>query len=101
MPDEGALAELREYPNWPPRLEALAVQAAALGHLKDAAEKARAQTFRDAISHVVPTAPIPAARKPISVYRASEHWEATFYRHLERELRTVLGLPINLASDSG
>jgi hypothetical protein len=68
---------------------ALAVEAAAVGHLKDADERARAQTFRDALSRVVPSTRIPVARVPFSVYRTWENWEETF--HGPSRARTLEG----------
>lgn len=106
MADEDVLANLRRYQSWPAWLDDLAVRGAAIGRLSEANAKAEALRSQDVVSSShssvrispAPSVRISPARVPISEYSNLPNRLATFYYHLGRELRRVLGLPINLAS---
>jgi hypothetical protein len=98
MADEDVLANLRRYQSWPAWLDDLAVRGAAIGRLGEANARAEALRNQDLVSSSHSKVRISPARMPISEYRDLPNRLATFYYHLGRELRRVLGLPINLAS---
>ena len=99
MGDEDVLAELRGYRDWPPTpaLEKLAVEASPRGLLRKSFNTAHTLAAQDSVSMAVSSATIaPRVRPP--AFSASGSWDATFYCHLERELRKALGLPIDFSS---
>ena len=100
MGDEDVLAELRGYWDWPPTpaLEKLAVEASPRGLLRKPFNTAHTLAAQDSVSIAVSSATIAPARVPPSAFSASSSWDATFYCHLERELRKALGLPIDFST---
>ena len=108
MSDDDVLQNLRENPHWPRRgrLDALAVKAAMIGQLRAARdwaeeltnEWAEEPTNEALASSSVSSEAIAAAPVPLGEYSHLPNRLATFYSHLEHELRTVVG-PINPTPD--
>lgn len=107
MGDEDVLETLRANPHWPRRgrLDALAVKGAAIGQLRaarDWAEEltgwAEELTNEGPVSDSVSSVTIGPDQVPFGEYSHLPNRLATFYTHLENELRTVIG-PISLTTD--
>jgi hypothetical protein len=108
MADDDVLQNLRENPHWPRRgrLDALAVKAAMIGQLRAARDWAEELTNEWAeeltnealVSSSVSGGAIAPAQVPLGEYSHLPNRLATFYTHLEHELRTVVG-PINPTPD--
>jgi len=100
MADEDVLQNLRENPHWPRRgrLDALAVKGAMIGQLRAARDWAEELTNEELDSSSVSSATILPPQVPVGEYSHLPNRLATFYTHLENELRTVVG-PINPMSD--
>ena len=98
MTDGNALVMLRGYLDWPARLDALAVRAAAIGRLAEANAKAEARTNEGLVASSVSSVTIAPSQVPNGNYSNRPNRSATFYHNLESELRFVLGLPPDLTS---
>jgi len=100
MADEDVLETLRKNPHWPRRgrLDALAVKAAAIGQLRAARDWAEELTNEGLVSNSASGVTIEPTPDPIGEYSHVPNRLATFYAHLENELRAVVG-PIKLTSD--
>ena len=99
MADDDVLEQLRENRHWPRRgrLDALAVKGAAIGQLRAARDWAEELT-NEQLVHNPESATIVPAEVPIGEYSHMPNWLATFYTHLETELRKVVG-PLSLTVD--
>ena len=100
MGDEDVLAVLRGHRDWPPTpaLEKLSVEASRRSLLREPFKTAHTLAAQDSVSSSISSATIAPARVPPSAFGASGNCDATFYCHLERELRKALGVPIDLSS---
>jgi hypothetical protein len=97
MADDDVLAELRENRHWPRRgrLDALAVKGAAIGQLRAARDWAEELTNEQLDYNAESSATVTPAESPVGEYSHMPNRLATFYTHLENELRKVVG-PITL-----
>ena len=97
MADDDVLAQLRENRHWPRRgrLDALAVKGAAIGQLRAARDWAEELTNEQLVYNAESSATVTAAEGPVGEYSHLPNRLATFYTHLENELRKVVG-PISL-----
>ena len=97
MADDDVLAQLRENRHWPRRgrLDALAVKGAAIGQLRAARDWAEELTNEQLVYNADSSATISPAEGSIGEYSHMPNRLATFYSHLEAELRKVVG-PISL-----
>ena len=108
MADDDVLEQLRENRHWPRRgrLDALAVKGAAIGQLRAARdwaeeltnEWAEELTSEPPVPDPVSSATTPPVEAPIGEYSHLPNRLATFYTHLETELRKVVG-PLSLTVD--
>ena len=100
MADEDVLENLRENRHWPRRgrLDALAVKGAAIGQLRAARDWAEELTNEGLFSNSDSSVTITPAEVPTGEYSHLPNRLATFYTHLENELRKMVG-PINLPVD--
>jgi hypothetical protein len=100
MADQDVLETLRENRHWPRRgrLDALAVKAAMIGQLRAARDWAEELTNEALASSSVSSVTIAHVQVPIGEYSHLPNRLATFYTHLENELRAVAG-PINLTPE--
>jgi hypothetical protein len=101
MADDDVLEQLRENRHWPRRgrLDALAVKGAAIGQLRAARDWAEELTDEQLIHNPDSSATtIVSAAVPIGEYSHMPNRLATFYTHLETELRKVVG-PLSLTVD--
>jgi hypothetical protein len=97
MADDDVLADLRENRHWPRRgrLDALAVKGAAIGQLRAARDWAEELTNEQLVYNADASAPVSPAESPVGEYSHLPNRLATFYSHLEAELRKVVG-PMSL-----
>jgi hypothetical protein len=100
MADDDVLEQLRENRHWPRRgrLDALAVKGAAIGQLRAARDWAEELTNEQLAYNPDSSATFPPSEGPIGQYSHLPNRLATFYTHLEIELRKVVG-PISLTLD--
>jgi len=100
MADDDVLEQLRENRHWPRRgrLDALAVKGAAIGQLRAARDWAEELTNEQLVHNPDSSATILPAEVPIGEYSHLPDRLATFYTHLETELRKVVG-PLSLTVD--
>jgi hypothetical protein len=100
MADDDVLEQLRENRHWPRRgrLDALAVKGAAIGQLRAARDWAEELTNEQLVHNPVSTGTIAPVEVPIGEYSHLPNRLATFYTHLENELRKVVG-PLSLTVD--
>jgi len=100
MADDDVLEQLRENLHWPRRgrLDALAVKGAAIGQLRAARDWAEELTNEQLVHNTDSSAANVPAEVPIGEYSHLPTWLATFYTHLETELRKVVG-PLSLTID--
>lgn len=100
MADDDVLEQLRENRHWPRRgrLDALAVKGAAIGQLRAARDWAEELTNEQLVHNPGSSAALPPAEVPLGEYSHLPDRLATFYTHLETELRKVVG-PISLTVD--
>ena len=100
MADDDVLEQLRENRHWPRRgrLDALAVKGAAIGQLRAARDWAEELTNEQLVHNPDSSAPVPPADVPLGEYSHLPDRLATFYTHLETELRKVVG-PMSLTGD--
>ena len=100
MADDEVLEQLRENRHWPRRgrLDALAVKGAAIGQLRAARDWAEELTNEQLVHNPDSSAPVPPADVPLGEYSHLPDRLATFYTHLETELRKVVG-PMSLTGD--
>ena len=99
MADDDVLEQLRENRHWPRRgrLDALAVKGAAIGQLRAARDWAEELT-NEQLVYNPDSSTFPPSEGPIGQYSHLPNRLATFYTHLEIELRKVVG-PISLTID--
>jgi hypothetical protein len=100
MADDDVLEQLRENRHWPRRgrLDALAVKGAAIGQLRAARDWAEELTNEQLVHNPVSSGTITPVEVPIGEYSHLPNRLATFYTHLENELRKVVG-PLSLTVD--
>jgi hypothetical protein len=100
MADEDVLENLRANPHWPRRgrLDALAVKAAMTGQLRAARDWAEELANESLVSELGSSVAIAPEQVPIGEYSHLPNRLATFYTHLENELREVIG-SITMSSD--
>jgi hypothetical protein len=93
MADDDVLEQLRENRHWPRRgrLDALAVKGAAIGQLRAARDWAEELTNEQLLHNPDSSAALPPAEVPLGEYSHLPDRLATFYTHLEIELRKVVG----------
>jgi hypothetical protein len=94
MTEDEQLANLRENPNWQPKLDPLAKEAAEKGRLVDAVVKANTRMGPDFVSSSVSSMTVAPARMPESDFSNLPNVLGTFYAYLEDELLVVLGRPL-------
>lgn len=87
------LEELRTSPEWPRRLDRLAVRAAAMGRLHESVENAEVGTLRflSSVLKVVPVTRLSDPDRDPGFSLLTHETTFYFYTLLEQELRQVLG----------